>query len=208
MERMKIKNIFTPSDGIFRAMTEAGVYLPWNDLLNDTQLDLLYLTHSGEKTLSSIVDFTSEDAFLRKIEIALAVYELFKEKWSNLWKVENQNYNPLENYRMVEEVNVTHGHIVDYTGTDKNDGNQHTKIYGFNSIDGRDSGDVDASNTETRNMKDAHSGTDTTHTTRSGNIGVTTSQQMAESTYDLYDKWNIWKVVFSDIDSILTIPIY
>lgn len=208
MQRMKVKNIFTPSNGIFRAMTEAGITLPWSELLNDMQLDLLYLTHSGDKTLSSIVDFTSETPNLRNLELALAIYELYKEKWLKLWATESKQYDPLENYRMVEKVTVTHGHKIDYTGTDGNSGNQHNKVYGFNSTDGKNSSETIATNTETRNMTDSHSGIDTTDTTRSGNIGVTTSQQMAESTYTLYDKWNIWKVVFADIDDILTIPIY
>lgn len=208
MQKMKVKNLFTVSNGIFKAMTDAGVTLPWSELLNDTQLDLLYLTHSGDKTVSSIIDFTSEESALRSMEIALAIHELFKEKWAKLWEIESQEYNPLENYRMVEKVTINHGHKIDYTGTDGNIADNDTKTYGFNSITGKDASSSHGSATETRNLHDTHSGQDVTDTTRSGNIGVTTSQQMAESTYDLYAKWNIWKVIFEDIDSILTIPIY
>ena len=43
--------------------------------------------------------------------------------------------------------------------------------------------------------------------TRSGNIGVTTSQQMLESDVALW-QWNFFESVFNDIDSVLTIPIY
>lgn len=43
--------------------------------------------------------------------------------------------------------------------------------------------------------------------TRSGNIGVTTSQQMIESERELW-LWDYFAIVFKDIDSVLTIPIY
>lgn len=43
--------------------------------------------------------------------------------------------------------------------------------------------------------------------TRSGNIGVTTSQQMIQSERDLWE-WNFFDKVFRDIDTFLTIPIY
>ena len=43
--------------------------------------------------------------------------------------------------------------------------------------------------------------------TRSGNIGVTTSQQMLQSEIELR-KWLYYQSVFNDIDSILTLSIY
>ena len=43
---------------------------------------------------------------------------------------------------------------------------------------------------------------------RSGNIGVTTSQQMIESERELW-LWNFfYKIVFPDVDRILAIDIY
>ena len=68
---------------------------------------------------------------------------------------------------------------------------------------------------ETRNMTDAlthghvqtASGRDTETLTRSGNIGVTTSQQMAQSSLDLW-KWNYFYDIFRDIDSVFTIATY
>ena len=47
----------------------------------------------------------------------------------------------------------------------------------------------------------------THHLTRKGNIGVTTSQQMLESEYELR-KRHFFEQVFADIDKALTIPIY
>ena len=71
--------------------------------------------------------------------------------------------------------------------------------------------------TETRNTTDTvtHNTTDsmdgesaTSRTlTRSGNIGVTTSQQMIQSSIELY-QWNFFEQVFKDLDTILTISTY
>lgn len=66
---------------------------------------------------------------------------------------------------------------------------------------------------QTRNL----SGSDTynnlkdtgTHTlSRSGNIGVTTTQQMAESEIDLWSVFDYFEIVFKDIDSIMLLDIY
>ena len=43
--------------------------------------------------------------------------------------------------------------------------------------------------------------------TRKGNIGVTTTQQMMQSEIELW-KWNFYRSVFKDIDSVLTLKIY
>ena len=43
--------------------------------------------------------------------------------------------------------------------------------------------------------------------TRSGNIGVTTSQQMAQSDIELW-RWNFFYEVFADIDKVFTISTY
>lgn len=43
---------------------------------------------------------------------------------------------------------------------------------------------------------------------RSGNIGVTTSQQMIQSERDLWTLWNFFDQVFADLDKEITSPIY
>lgn len=98
-------------------------------------------------------------------------------------------------------------------------------IYGFNSSDsvGSDTSNETGTDTETRNLTTAESidesesetletnsdnaTTENRSLTRSGNIGVTTSQQMIESERDLW-QWNFFNNVFSDIDSILCLDIY
>ena len=60
---------------------------------------------------------------------------------------------------------------------------------------------VSTNNTKTLNLETNH------ELTRTGNIGVTTSQQMIESEIKLWD-WNFIDSVFKDIADILTLPIY
>ena len=110
--------------------------------------------------------------------------------------------------------------------------NTENAVYGFNSSAAVPSGGQEqiatGTNTETHtgteqnqyNLSDTDTGTQTlldggsdTHTrnyelTRSGNIGVTTSQQMIQSERDLW-VWNFFhEVVFPDIDRVLTLQIY
>lgn len=105
-------------------------------------------------------------------------------------------------------------------------------VYGFNSQSevptgsqaqtetGTSTNTRTGTDTRTYNTTDADTGTQTyndggsdTHTrnymlTRSGNIGVTTSQQMIESERALW-VWNFFRnVVFPDIDRVLTLQIY
>lgn len=97
-------------------------------------------------------------------------------------------------------------------------------VYGFNSSDdvpsnkrqqtpsGTDETEYDLSETDSGSVGLEQGGSDT-HTrnytlTRKGNIGVTTSQQLLQAERDLW-MWNFFlKVVFPNVDSVLTIPVY
>ena len=77
---------------------------------------------------------------------------------------------------------------------------------------GTDTNTYNTTDTDTGTQNEADGGQDTHtrnyHLTRSGNIGVTTSQQMIESERSLW-LWNFFRdVVFPDIDHVLTIQIY
>ena len=65
--------------------------------------------------------------------------------------------------------------------------------------------DGTVSNTETETDTNKHTGTRTL--TRSGNIGVTTSQQMLQSEIELR-KWNLYNRMFEDVDSVLVQELY
>lgn len=67
--------------------------------------------------------------------------------------------------------------------------------------------------TETGTRTETERGTRTERETgkrsliRSGNIGVTTSQQMLESEIKLWE-WNFYETIFKDVDTVLTVPKY
>lgn len=83
---------------------------------------------------------------------------------------------------------------VDTDGTEHNTGTQGT------------------TGSDTGTQTDADTGSDTSTRnytlTRSGNIGVTTSQQMLQSERDLWMWSYFYDVVFPDVDDVLTIPVY
>lgn len=96
-----------------------------------------------------------------------------------------------------------------------------TKTYDLTDTDGGTvTKETEGTNTTQYNTTDSDTGTQTyrdtgtdTNTrnytlTRSGNIGVTTSQQMIQSERDLWLWDYFYNVVYPDIDRILTLPIY
>lgn len=98
-----------------------------------------------------------------------------------------------------------------------------TGVYGFNSSASSPSTDgsttsAGASQTTDTSVGSSASQGDTVRSgdvsgarqhvlSRSGNIGVTTSQQMIQSERDLW-LWTIWDTIYNDIDKVLTLRIY
>ena len=224
-------NDWLTDGGIFTYLN--GFEVPWKDEDIETDLDLEYHGNiSGEKIISPLVrrvcygtELTPEE----KTVLARTIYAVNHTNWAKQWETMLFEYNPIENYRMIE--NMTDDEKVTEYGrtstrtdnlTDTNTpnltSNTTNKVHGFNSSTGVPSDEV--SGTATGTNTDTHTGTQgyvdggtDTETrnyelTRSGNIGITTSQQMIQSERNLW-VWNFFEnVVFPDIDRILTIPIY
>lgn len=79
--------------------------------------------------------------------------------------------------------------------------------------DREDTQTKDLTDTETRNLSGGETYNDVTDETdhsltRSGNIGVTTTQQMLEQELNIWDVFDFFQIVFKDIDSILLLDIY
>lgn len=111
------------------------------------------------------------------------------------------------------------------TITDAGSGSNNLNRYGFNSSTaaGDTEGTSTTSNTQTNDLSNNEE-VETTNTgtignnnvldgevnrelTRAGNIGVITSQQMAQSEIDLW-QWNYFETVFKTIDTFLCLDIY
>ena len=169
--------------------------------------------------------------------LANVIYTKYGVKWDRQWETMFFEYNPISNYDMIEvmeddetihefgyTLNTTHSGNNTNTVEDEfsNETESENKKAGFNSSEyQKDTQDVTqnsgtqtstqtGNNSETGSNTEGGSNTDTRNytLTRSGNVGVTTSQQMIESERSLW-MWSFFDlVVYPDIDRVLTINMY
>ena len=228
----RLSEVLGDTQKIFtRIMTVHQV--PWNEDedITGALLDFEYLSNqSGDKIISPAVEkalssgVLSDTSFNTLCDVAWMMYN---KRWARLWEILTAEFNPIENYSMTDTHTFEHGKKETNSGTDTtrrtgtdtvtHTGDNENEVSAFNSETYEDAAKVTQNTTDldTRNMNDAlehghvitNSGVDTERTTRSGNIGVTTSQQMAQSSIDLW-KWNYFYDIFSDVDSIFTITTY
>lgn len=135
-----------------------------------------------------------------------AVASIIKMKylfnWNKLAEAVFSDYNPIDNYNMVENKKTDYE---EHTVTDSNETTTN-KYKGFNSTEMHDvsqsesEGDIDTTKTDTGTSAN-------NELTRRGNIGVTTTQQMIQSSYELAKK-NVLDIIYSNIDNVLFIDYY
>lgn len=166
-----------------------------------------------------------------KLNLANIIRMKYQNDWQRLWDAIHVEYNPLENYSAEEihtpGVTTTVRSNMDVVATSKanakstNQYKNESSVKGFGAAEFKpvtqSSGDgsteqLEANNTGSTTQKaDADKNyTETSHTgtdvmTRKGNIGVTTSQQMLESEYELR-KRHYFDYVMECVDEVLTIP--
>lgn len=223
--------------GIFTYLDDLDV--PWKDLDIAQSLNRMYYgLHSGYKIVSPIVDkmiASNEDDVLtvaQVTQLANDAFILYGSKWAKLWEVNNYEFDPGENYNMIENEtlnqtkehtrtdNLQSAHEGTETQTPNTTQTESNTVYGFNSTTATPSDETTTTNTGTiENEYDTtikNTGTqsnieendDVRQLTRHGNIGVTTTSQMLTEVINLWH-WNFFKdVVFADLDMVLTIPIY
>ena len=151
-------------------------------------------------------------------QIAKLIYNRFATKWKKIYDALMTEYNPLENYSMVEErtpdLTFEDTENVNTEVTTNRETSASSKYKGFNAsdpvtittTDGTDDVTTSGASEDNETHKvSTHTGTETL--TRSGNIGVTTSQQMLESEFKVR-QYDFYKMMYNDIDSILCLSIY
>lgn len=187
---------------------------PFNGLISSTdllELDREYFTeHAAEKILRRSVRLemaywlndpaATPDPYtyartLIGNHMASAAVAKYLDNWLRLFKAFFADYNPIENYNMKESEGET------TTGTGKAEGRDMAKIFGANSITGAPS-----------NSSETESSTETSDTmkrnlSRSGNIGVVSSQQMIQSEIDLR-KNSFAEMIFEDLDKLFTLSVF
>ena len=223
--------------------------MPWDDFDDMIpELDYEYYGNiSGDKIVSPLIDKMLADSDTEKLTaeqmqiLANIIWFSNHTNWQREWDTMDAEYDPIENYNMVETMtddtteteygkkdtrtdNLQHKKTGTETETPNITENVDNAARGFNS--GSDvpttSSDTHTTgtNTTTYNTTDSDTGTETSQLsgsdtstrnyvlTRTGNIGVTTSQQMIQSERDLWI-WNyFYTVIFPAVDRVLTIQSY
>lgn len=220
MQNQKIKDVFTATDGIFKYLQELDV--PWQELNISDVLDSEYLYNIAFSRFTSPIvrnlagdneELTTED----KEQLADIIFSMFSLRWSKLWATMQYEYNPIENYSMTEqmtndETSIVYGRIDTLAQVKNTTDTDTNEVQGFDSSQYKPSDRYTSAHTGTDTDTNTQSGEDT-HTrnytlTRSGNIGVTTSQQMIESERILWNWLFFYDVVFPDINRVLTLSVY
>ena len=173
----------------------------------DFNIDYL-VYHSADKVLSGlaqkIYDKYGENNHNTFIGyLAGIIYNRFASKWKKLYDALNTLYNPLENYSMKEKRTpyLTTKDVL--SGSTKSD--TESGVFGFNANNSKRSG----TNKGEQINESINTRSETGHEDleRAGNIGVTTSQQMLESEFEVR-KHDLYNLIYNDIDSILCLEIY
>lgn len=152
------------------------------------------------------------------VDLAKIIYNRFASKWKHIYDALVTEYNPLENYSMEEErtpdLTFEDTETQNSEITTERETSAENKYKGFNAVEPVTINKTDGEETTTTSGASAdnevhktttHTGTETL--IRSGNIGVTTSQQMLQSEFEVR-QYDFYKMMYNDIDSILCLSIY
>lgn len=233
MNKIKMSDIFTYDDiindgfTIFKALKETllNPFPLTQDFINSNNYQTLnydyFVGYSADKFLSPLarrILIKDNEFSIRVTRMATIIYNRFATKWKKIYDALMTSYNPLENYSM-EEVRTPNLTTKETTNenTDINVNRETTasnSYKGFNSdnpvLVNKTDGNEDVTTTGAEEVNEIvkeseHKGTETL--TRSGNIGVTTSQQMLESEFKVR-QYDFYKMIYNDIDSVLCLSIY
>lgn len=199
MKMNQINDFLDSGIGIIQTIqTNYSSYFTWLTSNDAETLDMeYYLNHSGDNYISPItykLYENDETTYLSKL--ASIIKLKFGDKWNKLYKAFFvEEYNPIENYSMVEDENVN---------TDiENKSNGSNNVFAFNteSVDGVPDGTNAITSTTKGKFNDNHR-----QLKRSGNIGTTTTQTMLFSEIELR-QWDFYNMIMDDIDSIMCLDV-
>lgn len=168
------------------------------NLTSDDDLELF--VNSQEKTLSLLFEYVfninyddlSTGYNLTLNALAERCYSKFYTSWLKLYKALASEYNPVQNYNMVEE---------EYVGS-KIENDIKANTFGFNTTEANGVPNSITGSTTEGKFDDNHR-----KLTREGNIGVQTSQSMERESIDLF-KYKFLEYIYNDLNDFLFLPIY
>lgn len=226
MKYKQLNEVFTDwlTNGIFSTFQNLeSISVPWKNEDIDFSLDMIYHGNiSGEKLCSPLVykfvqgEVATDD---ERKALATAIFNLFNKNWNKEWETMLLEYNPIENYRMVEDLEnditeIEYGKMQTRTddlthtktGTETNNPDLETEnipdltnvtnnsVYGFNSDNPVPTGKQQQ--TSTGNTKQSTTGTDEIeYDTEDNDTGTQTYEDSGTDThtrnYELTRKGNI-----------------
>lgn len=196
-----------------------------------------YLNHSGNKNLSMFYEILYEkksDTVNPENIIGKTIRSKFMDKWIRLYNLlETQSYNVLDAYTETESIvrseNETVNNRVDGTRgiktatdiTTTNSTDSDNTIYGFNSstpvgdTGGATSGTTNVKGTGASNTEDTTTSETTDRTTdntedytKTKNGRENSASKLISEEIDFRNFYIFFNIVFNDIDTIATLPIY
>lgn len=133
MKRKKLNDVYEDwaiGDGIFSSLLSINGYTPpWGDSTNVANiLDMQYHGNvSGYKNVSPLVNKIAYNYTNWERKIAEVIKVLHGDRWQKLWNTLNFEYNPIENYSMLERM-TNDRTVTEYGRTNtKTDNYSHTK---------------------------------------------------------------------------------
>lgn len=190
-------------------VTDYATSFPWLDSALALELDVEFTKgHSCDKILSPLfarlnveVDHGSLDPITLSEKMIVSKYA---EKWKRLHDALFATYNPINNYDMKETEN-TGTNVKTHTYEGDGAGNEtENAIFGFNSETPVPTG---TSSMKSALQTEGAFADNKRELTRSGNIGVTTSQQMIESEIELR-KHQFTDIILDDLASFFCLRAY
>lgn len=201
------------------------------------EMSVLYYTQrSSNKRISSffktVLDTPHSESYTRIIATILT--SKFGDKWSRVYKsLVNTQYDVLEeNHEYTQRIG-TNEHKIDYNTTVEDNGNVNVEeiteteatkdsdVYGYNSDEGaKDYSDTNHNTETVRANKDNNTThnqqTKTGQDTKTYDIDETVdisgretnASDLIDKELNLRNKYNLFDIIFTDIDSILTLKIY
>lgn len=221
--------------GIFSRL-EDDYNVPWiSEAINTNFLNLQYhFNRSGQKIISPLVESLLVDGELAEQgqkTVAGVCWQMFHIQWAKLFETLEYQYNAINNYDMTETgtdtTNGTHSNTTNSTDdgedvtqfNENNTNSLNNGVYAFNSqtavpSDTSSGSDNNTSTTTTIYGKEnttTDNGSDSNtvqHTlTRSGNIGVMSTQDLIKQQREVVD-YSYFEKIMQDIDTVLCLEIY
>lgn len=200
MKPTRIKEIITINNGLFSNM---GREFP---NVTPAQLDLFFFSEYGNKIVSPLIDNLLDDNGQLSPEnletVSKAVCAMHVSQWEREEKALSAEYDLLDGYKKHSKEVLTLDTALKRTGTDTVE--EKAKVFGFDSADGVD--DSEHKSTDTKDLTDANTGTETREKDENGYTG-TTPQKQVQAELDIA-LWDYLHSVLQTVANETTIQIY